>query len=84
MQEWVYSTVCLYKIEASNQLQDLHASVLERKPLYPMNRGEGNLHKSVITMRQFHEVHKMNVVNGGHIDVSAHITSLKLDHTSIQ
>jgi len=49
-----------------------------------MNRGEGNLHKSVITMRQFHEVHKMNVVNGGHIDVSAHITSLKLDHTSIQ
>jgi hypothetical protein len=35
-------------------------------------------------MHQFHEVHKTNVVNGGHTDVSAHIISLKLDHTSVQ
>jgi len=31
-------------------------------------------------MHQFHEVHKTNVINGAHIDVSAHIICLKLDH----
>jgi len=65
---------------ASNQLQDPYASVPEKKPLYPLNSGEGNLHKSVIIMHQFHEVHKTNV-NGGHIDVSAHIICPKLDHS---
>jgi len=84
MQEWIYSTICLCKIEASNQLQDQHASVLEKKPLYPLKSGEGNLQKSVIIMHQFHEVHKTNVINGGHINVSGHIISLKLDHTSVQ
>jgi len=77
-------TICPCKIEASNQLQDLHASVLEKKPLYALNSGEGNLHKSVIIMHQFLEVHKTNIINGGHINVSAHIISLKLDHTSVQ
>jgi len=83
MQEWIYSTICLCKIETSNQLPDPHASVLEKKPPYHLNSWEGNLQKSVIIMHQLHEVHKTNVVNGGHIDVSAHI-SLKLDHTSAQ
>ena len=80
----MYSTIRLCQIETSNQFQDPYASVLEKKPLYPLNSGEGNFHKSVIIMHQFHEVHKTNVVNGGHIDVSAHIISLKLDHTSVQ
>jgi len=75
----MYSTIRLCKMEASNQPLDPHASVPEKKPLYPLNSGEGNLDKSVIIMHQFHEVHKTNVVNGGH--VSAHIICLKLDQS---